>query len=131
MKIVKGHPPNYKKITDTFKIGKNVVFTYGDTLYSPGDGEIPAHLMAHEERHSIQQAKMGVEEWWDKYLEDEKFRLEQELEAYQDQYVVLKERYGRAYRRDILKKISKDLASPMYGSIISTEEAKELITNVG
>lgn len=125
MRIVRGTPPNYIKIRDRFNLGtKNVVFTYGNTLYNPTGGVISHHLMEHEKTHAKQQEVMGVEQWWDRYLLDDQFRLRQELEAYRAQYRSLK---SRPERRRVLMKISKDLASSIYGKIISKEQAKELI----
>lgn len=132
MQIVYGKfPPNYGAITEVFNIkGKtNIVFTYGDTLYVPGGSaiDIDKHLLRHEETHTRQQAAMGVEAWWDRYLADPGFRFTQELEAYRNQYrsmatLPLKRRIG------YLDHISTDLSGPMYGHLLSKEEAKAEIT---
>jgi hypothetical protein len=129
MKIVIDYPPNYDEIAKTFGIRgqTGIVFTYGDNLYNPENGFIPDHLMTHEETHQIQQNKMGADKWWSQYLVDPEFRLQQELEAYQAQYEVLVTDYDRAYRREALNQISKDLASNIYGHIVTKEEAKILI----
>ena len=126
MKVVKSFPPNYREICKHFPVGGkiNIVFTYGDKLYNPAGGEITPDLFAHEETHTRQQEKIGIEEWWDGYCNDTQFRLGQETEAYQNQYKYAVKHYNRAERRRLLDRISKDLASPIYGGIITKQEAK-------
>lgn len=133
MKVEVGYPPNYEAVAARFNIrSRDVVFTYGQILYNPSGGDIPRHLMAHEETHARQQAKLGIEAWWELYLANDHFRLEQELEAYRAQYADLQSGdYDRPYRRMVLAKISKDLAGPIYGSLITKDRAKELITEGG
>ena len=70
---------------------------------------------------------MGFKEWWDKYLDDPQFRLEQEIEAYQNQYQYAKEHYPRNKRKFTLKETAKALSGKMYGNLVTFEEAKDLI----
>lgn len=131
MEIVYDYPPNYEAIAEAFNIQDNeaVIFTYGNKLYIPA-GErvrIDKPLMRHEETHARQQKRIGVEEWWDQFLADPAFRLQQELEAYREQYrnmagMPLKERM--AY----LTHISRDLSGTMYGNLLTEEEAVKVIT---
>lgn len=133
MEIIYGqNPPNHKAIAKRFNIKgrNNIVYTYGDKLYVPGgDGiAIDPHLMKHEETHVKQQAEIGVEAWWDKYLTDDNFRFIQELEAYRNQYRsmnVLPLNQRLAY----LDHIATDLSGPMYGDMLSKDEAIQVITN--
>ena len=86
--------------------------------------------MIHEQTHAFQQKSsrfFGPEDWWSMYLTDVKFRLAQELEAYRTQYKFIKDTYNRQNRKGLLKKISKDLSSELYGKIVSKEEATDLI----
>lgn len=124
------YPPNIKDIENRFgSIGKNVVFTYGDIIYNPSGNFIDAYLISHEETHTKQQGS-DIEGWWKKYLNDDKFRLEQEAEAYHNQY----EHFCRN-KKDLLRQeeflsfIAKDLSGDMYGNICNLEEAKKLIKN--
>ena len=82
--------------------------------------------MAHEQTHTKQQGD-DIDGWWDRYLSDFEFRLNQEVEAYHNQYMFLLDNYNRKDRRVILSQISKDLASPIYGNLVTKEKAKELI----
>lgn len=127
MKIVKDYPPNIEDIRKKFDLkDKSIVFTYGDTLYNPTGSDIPENLMKHEETHEKQQGK-DIKGWWSRYLEDNQFRLEQELEAYRNQYKYVEENGNRETKRDFLKHIARDLSSHIYGNIINFEQAKQLI----
>lgn len=131
MNIVKAYPPNYDQITAAIPaVRKNpgIIFTYGDTLYVPSGVDIPDHLMAHEMTHTLQQDAIGIAAWWDQYLVDPQFRLEQELAAYQSQYKVLLHKHPRHVRKFVLMKISADLGGSMYGKIVDKEQARKLIT---
>lgn len=133
-KIVEELPPIYEKIAAVFPEVRNrrgVVFTYGDTLYNPSGYSIDDELMIHEDVHVAQQAKMGKDEWWDKYLADPQFRTDQELEAYRAQFAATRERYGRPVWRRELKRLARDLSSPIYGNILSPDEAAKLIKEGG
>lgn len=130
MQIINGeYPPNYKDILKAFDIKDHdgIVFTYGHKLYVPGSQKIDHQLMRHEETHEQQQIKMGVEAWWERYLNDVGFRFMQELEAYRNQYksmasLPLDRRLG------YLGHIATDLAGPIYGNMLSRDEAVTEIT---
>ncbi len=140
MKIVKGYPPNIEAIRAKFALSEYVIFTYGGVIYQPGSGVIPLDLMVHEETHEIQQMNFkSPDEWWDKYLDDEKFRLDQEVEAYRRQYEFYKDskctKPGGKIRevrlRKFLLKVARDLSGPIYGNLVPMSEAKKLIKNNG
>jgi hypothetical protein len=130
MKIVKDYPPNYSKIIEAIPSvakQKDAVFTYGDTIFNPYGGEVQDHLEVHEMIHEKQQEKIGIEEWWNKFLTDTKFRLEQELEAYRAQYQFVFKTYGRANATMFVKEIAKDLSGVLYGGIIGYKQARKEI----
>lgn len=127
MNIVVGYPPNIEKIKKAFNPPATVVFTYGNTIYSPGSPIIPDDLMVHEETHTKQQGN-NPDAWWDKYIADPIFRLAQEVEAYQNQYrkfCALNK--DRNIRVKFLYRIASDLSGPIYGNIIGMSEALSLI----
>ena len=97
MKTIKGFPPNIKQIDEVLhtKSKPTVVYTYGDTVYIPNGEALSDDLEVHEAVHIKQQAEMGAEEWWKKFLEDPEFRLSQELEAYQAQWEYIEENKNR------------------------------------
>ena len=130
MRVKHKFPPNYEEIIKHLPWVAEMphaIFTYETTIYVPSGNEISKDLEAHEWIHSLQQKDMGVKKWWNQYYIDSSFRLSQETEAYRNQYQYGVANYNRHYRRQLLKKISDDLSGPLYGSLITKEEAKELI----
>lgn len=133
MKVVTGRPPIYDDIVRV--VGRppaGALFTWGDTIFHdpPPPGfrhSLSPDILAHERTHSSQQASMGAGPWWTRYLESPEFRLEQEVEAYQVQYGLACRMLGRAERRELLRRLAKDLSSAMYGRLCSLELARALI----
>lgn len=105
---------------------KGTTFVYGTTIYCVKE---PSHdIIAHEVVHIDQQRRFkSPEDWWKKYFEDEEFRLEQEVEAYREQYRHLVKHCSRDYRRFKLKVMVNSLSGKIYGNLVSKEEAKKLI----
>ena len=126
MKISNTYPPNYEEILKIFDVAdERVVMTYGDTIYNPHDLNINDNLYEHESIHAKQQKERGEEIWWDKYLADPQFRLEQELEAYGHQFdFVSKKEYNTKQKDGFLDELALALSSKIYGNIISFGEAR-------
>ena len=104
------------------------IFTIGDTIYSRG--ELSDNLIVHERTHIKQQKEYGVKEWWDRYFEDEKFRFEQEVEAYQNQYKHFNETCMSSNKIDeLLRLCALCLSGSMYGNLCGYGEALKLIKN--
>lgn len=125
MKISNEYPPNYKDIKKHLPSEEyEAVFCYGDTIYNPKNLDIPEDVIYHEFTHSIQQGK-NPKAWWNKYLKDPEFRLNQEIQAFAAQYDFvrrnIKHREAVYY---ILLECAKNLSSPLYGSLIKPVEAK-------
>jgi len=133
--IVKAYPPNIADIKKTFPVLENikgVVYTYGSILFNPDDGGIDSALMAHETVHMIQQGTENdkIKEWWNKYLAEPEFRLDQELQAYQVQYrTYCNNHKDRNSQYKFLNRIASDLSSDQYGNIIAKSEAIKRIKN--
>ncbi len=130
MKILIEHPPIHilNMILDAgMKPTTTTVYTYGDTIYNPGNINIEENLIEHEFIHSIQQGtKPDV--WWQRYVTDPYFRIEQESEAYGHQYNFLCKQFkDRNKRNKILLDLANFLSSPIYGSIISKFDARRMI----
>ena len=126
MNIIQAFPPNYAEIEKVFDIrGKNIVFAYGDVLYNPRGADITNDLMVHEETHKRQQGNDPAS-WWSKYLKDVNFRLNQEVEAYRNQFQFYKQKHK--HWMPFLQFISKDLSGKMYGNIISFVDAMSAIS---
>lgn len=130
MKISKAFPPNYKYIKAKFNPPVGTLYTYGDTIYAPGIAfDLPADLIVHEETHEIQQDG-DPEEWWGMYLTDVQFRLDQEVQAYRNQYRYYLKHNNRQQAFLFLDDIAHDLSGPMYGNMISYKTAFQLIKSV-
>jgi len=129
MKIVEEFPPIIDRIRDTFELKGREIFTWGDIIYNPSGVYIGNELFAHESVHEEQQGK-NVEEWWEKYLTDPAFRFTMELEAHSVEYAVYCDSHkDRNQRARYLQAVAQRLASPLYGSMVSTKIAKERILN--
>jgi len=128
MKIIKENPPFYNNIIEAgMNPHSEAIYAYGDIIYNPANIFIPDYLLIHEEVHSKQQGN-NPKDWWDRYLSDSYFRIEQESEAYAKQYDFMSSKIkDRNQRYKLLLNISNILASPIYGNIISRYGAYDLI----
>lgn len=131
MEIVYAKPPNWERLAEAFDLRDNsgVIFTYGNKLYVPGGQriQIDKPLMRHEEVHARQQKAIGIDAWWDNFLNDRNFRLSQELEAYREQYRAMAG-LPLEHRLGYLDHIASDLSGAMYGNLMTKDEAKAVIT---
>lgn len=131
--ILKEKPPIFDAIRAN---GMNfnpatTIFTYGDAIYNPANVPLPPDLIVHEQVHMRQQREYngGSDGWWARYLQDPLWRIMQEAEAYGAQYAwyVYNRKRSRDTQLRFLANIANSLASPMYGSQITPEEAVKLI----
>lgn len=124
-------PPSFDNICATFKLNlENMIFTYGDTIYVPVKKEIFDHTIVHEKVHMRQQkhSAEGAALWWGKFLRDPDFRIQQEAEAYAEQYRFICRRvFGKENRYKVLSDLAKVLAGPIYGHAITQAQAENLI----
>lgn len=120
--IIVGKPPNFDKIKETFTLSGNEIFAWDGIIYSP-DKNIPRWLIEHEKVHFKQQDG-EPEKWWNKYLVDSEFRLEQEIPAHQVEFKwYCKEVKDRNRRFGKKLELAKRLASDMYGNMTTIHEA--------
>lgn len=98
---------------------KNVIFAYKDTIFFADINRLTPDTIIHEEVHLKQQEKFGLDNWFQRYLEEPQFRLDMEIEAYQAQ---LNSIISYKNRNRIYLLILDHLASPMYGNIVSRQE---------
>ncbi len=135
LKVVYERPPNFALIVARFGRNcqkKGVMFTYGDTVYYPGGAgdKLSKGLHAHEGVHSYRQGQ-HPDQWWDDYLHDKNFRLQEELIAHQVEYIIETQfNTGRTFRRRYLAAIAERLSGPLYGRMCTRASAKRLITGV-
>lgn len=129
MEIVNDYPPIYDEIDAAFSVRnlRGVIFCFGDIIYNPGGGTVTPSLIAHEEVHRDRQGS-DVLGWWRRYIDEAEFRLSEEIPAHQAEYWHVAEGANRAVRRRALKIVAKKLAAPLYGKIITLDEAKKIIS---
>ncbi len=123
--ILKAFPPNFAEIVKAFpwvKGQQGVLYSWGDHIYNPQGVEIPPELLAHEAVHGERQGE-HVGNWWACYLEDPHFRLMEEILAHRAEWRArLLDRPGFG-----LKQIAARLSGPLYGNLISYEDAAQAI----
>lgn len=131
MKISMQKPPIYERLEEAFGKGlweRGVLITYGDTVHC-AKGSMSADLQEHEQVHIDRQAAYpgGHVAWWERYLIDPKFRLEEELAAYRVQVAYIN-RYtpNKRKRQDKLHWIAKSM-SESYGDMITYGQARNLL----
>lgn len=133
MKEIQAYPPNYEKILAAFPAVKDqphVIFTYGNAIYNPSGKYIPPEKIAHEQVHMVQQLEVGQDWWWETYCNDKAFRLQEEIPANRIDYKVFCENNrDRNQRADYLHWLAGTLAGPLYGNMLTLEEAKKTIKN--
>lgn len=133
MKISQEKPPCYDAANELFKLEElnmGTIFTYGDTLYNPSNVVLTQDLLVHEEIHSHQQENNDTvaKLWWQRYVTDPAFRVEQEAAAYGAQWVYLcRQSRDRNKRAQILHTLAGQFASPMYGRTVTHTTAMRLI----
>lgn len=123
IEIRKGWPPNIEKIRAVLPVSERNIFAYGGVIYVPGGGELTSPLIEHEKVHFRQQGRFPRFWWW-RFLRSPKFRLKVELEAHRAEYrEFCKWQKDRNQQAQYLVGISRRLAAPMYGGLISPLQA--------
>lgn len=127
MRVVVDFPPNIEAIREKFPLTGNEIFAWDDKIFNPSGGDLPVWLHAHEEVHQKQQAG-DPEGWWKRYLVDDKWRFEQELEAHQAEFTSFcLQETDRNRKRAFLKGLARRLSAPMYGRVATFKRAHNLI----
>ena len=109
----------YKK---HFPITDDTIFALDEHIYT--NNPLTKDLLVHELVHLRQQKEIGVKEWVYDFLYDVEARLRFELEAYREQLKSIKD---RNQRHRIRMESADKLSSPLYGSIISRQDAYDLL----
>ena len=125
VRIIIEQPPNITTLRAAFRLTGGEVFAWAGVIYNPGGGDVSRAFIEHERVHFKQQREAGgPEAWWDRYIVDPAWRLEQEMEATAMEFKVYSEDHGRAQRRCYLDCLARRLSLPMYGRMISKKDAK-------
>ena len=122
------YPPNIGKIRQAgIPLQGREIFAWDGTIYNPSGGPVSSALISHEKVHFKQQDG-DPEAWWEKYLADVDFRLEQEIESHRAEYKEFcKGVRQRETRVRYLSEIALRLAGPLYGGKITHREAMKRI----
>lgn len=125
MTVVIDKPPLFDEIDAVFPVaGRPILFAFGDRIYNPMGVTISEPLMLHEAVHGGQQGDDPLA-WWRKYLTDRRFRIDMEIPAHQAEYAEFcKTAPSRHHRQVYLKHRAKTLSGPLYGNVMSFENAK-------
>lgn len=126
MRIVIDRPPMYAEICARFPAARNTgtIFTWGDTIYTPGNANVTKALMAHEEIHGARQGSTDeqIKAWWRNYLDDAGFRLEEEYPAHRAEYLAYC-KHNESGRGRYLRVVAERLSGPLYGGLVRRQEA--------
>lgn len=125
--IKPGRPPNFKEIVEVFPQAakRTTLFAYDDTIYiSSGSPAIPDFLIAHETVHLERQQKIGVKEWWDKYLTEHDFRYYEELLAHRAEFQrMIKFSTSESWKKKVVIETAKRLTNSLYRFSVTLEQA--------
>ena len=133
MKVVIDYPPNMDDIDRAFHVKDkpNILYAYGDLIYNPSGVVIPNWLMVHETVHSVRQEDHGVERWWLEYIEDPKFRLNEEIFSHRSEYAqFIRENKDRNIQNKYFHFMAQRLAGPLYANLVTVQEAKNHILGI-
>ena len=132
--VVDDWPPNIEAIRAVLPVTDRNIFAYDHKIYNPAGGKLAKELHAHELVHFGQQDEFeadglsGVAGWWELFLESPTFRLSQELPAHKAEFLAYcKYHKDRNDRARCLRALGQRLAAPMYGGIITANEAMKAI----
>mgnify|MGYP001615734404 CR=1 FL=1 len=123
--------PNFQELKDKFNVGDDTIIAYGNKIFVK-DKTLSRDLLVHELTHCERQRfdEASARRWWEKYMEDNDFRLQEEIVAYRNQYdFCLKVFKDRNKRAKILWTMANELSSLRYGNVVNHNEAMNLIKN--
>ena len=128
MQIVIDYPPIYDELKIAFpRIGRGVIFAWGDKIYNPSNVNIPPQLIVHECAHARRQGN-DVHGWWRRYIDEKEFRLAEEIAAHiVEMEYLLGPNPNRQMRRQIVRSTAKRLSNPLYRYDISKAQAQVLL----
>lgn len=129
MTISKEKPVNYPHIADKFGSDiwdRGVVITYAPDIHCKS-GQPSPQIIHHEEVHIRQQLAFpgGPAAWWREYIQNDRFRLQEELEAHKEEAAYIRKYVGnRKKQAEKLDYLAHSM-SRNYAGMISYAEAKE------
>lgn len=134
MRIINGRwPPNIDAIAKVFPLARRkqtIVFAYEDAIFNPWSIDLPIWIRMHEGEHGARQ--MGhPEEWWERYLTDKQFRLQEELFAHAAELKSRSEALpSRQQRRAALADIAGKISGALYDNMINDRTARVMLKSM-
>lgn len=131
IEIKSNYPPNYAQMEAVFGDLKkhNPVFAYAPYIYNPFDRKMTPDVIYHEKIHIDRQGTLP-EIWYNYYIADREFRLNEEVIAYAEQFEFAKKHGVKGKMLDWLKeKLALELSGGGYGYLCSYGEAESKIRN--
>ncbi len=136
--IIQDYPPLYNRMARAFNLHPNdgVIFSWGDRIYNPSDQAIPPQLVEHDAVHGERQlcfiagcqaSEANIRAWWREYIKSWEFRLNEEIPAHRAEYQWLMANGNRRERRAALKRTAARLAAPLYGGMITSSAAMDIL----
>lgn len=130
-RVIKAYPPNFNELAKTFPIkGKpGIIYAYGERIYNPSGVVIRPWVIAHETVHCTRQLLYGLANWWIDYAMYKTFRLEEEVLAHKREWTeITNSSMSQRDKSRYLAMMVERLSGPLYGSMVSQQEARGLIT---
>lgn len=131
MQFSQEKPVNYPHIEEKF--GKDlwdrgVVITYAPAIHSK-NRSISPQIIHHEEVHIRQQLAYpgGPAAWWREYIRNDKFRLQEELEAHKAEAAYVRTNVHNRKKSEAAIDYIRHSIATNYAGIISLSEARRLI----
>lgn len=128
IEVIHEKPEIYERLHRTFNVewDKGIIIAYNGKIYCKFNP--PPQKIYHESIHLNEQEKLGNEIWWEMYITNDKFRLDEELKAYRAEVRFIRKAIkNRNDAFEMIRRIAHDLSSQIYGNIISKDEALKLI----
>lgn len=133
--IIKAYPPNFTELTRHFPIKgvPGILYAYGDRIYNPSGVKVVPWILEHEKVHCTRQLldeqHINVEEWWSDYIYNAPFRLEEEVLAHRKEWSMTQDLISVRDRLHYLDMMVDRLSGPIYGNMVTRDEARRLITS--
>lgn len=129
-KIVKAFPPNFIRLAEVFPIrGKQgIIYAYGNRIYNPSGVKVLPWVLEHEKVHCERQFEVGIGIWWDAYVAFPDFRLSEEVLAHRKEWSMTQDLISCRDRMHYLDMMVDRLSSSLYGNLVTSEQARTLIT---
>jgi hypothetical protein len=128
IEIINEKPPICDRLHKRFgvKWDEGIIIAFDSKIYCKK--EVDAQKIVHEKIHLDEQKRLGNDAWWELYLTNDVFRLEQETMAYRAEANFIKKHVkNREHAAVFYRDIAKSFSSGVYGNIISQSEALRLI----